>query len=67
MKSNDGLSSSNAFQFLQEVFYTVYSDSALLANTKNEITVEMEDGTEHYFFSCHNDLYADYEYSDATS
>ena len=69
MKSNDGLSFENSFQFLQEVFYEVYSDTDLLKNTKNEITVWLADDTDqdHYFFSCHNDLYADYEWTDDSS
>ena len=67
MKAVDGESLGNAFQFLEEVFYTVYSDTALLANNKNEIEVILEDGTEHFFFSCHNDLYSDYEWDENTS
>ena len=62
MKTKDGLSLANSFQFLQEVFYEVYSDTSLLVFESVTITVYLEDGDEHYFFSCYNDLYEDYEW-----
>ena len=42
----------------------MYSDDALLEYETVDIEVYLADGTEHYFFSCHNDLYEDYAWDE---
>ena len=49
--------SSDKFWFIQQVFYTVYMDASLLAYESVTIDVTLEDSSDNFFFSCHNDLY----------
>jgi len=49
--------SSDKFWFIQQVFYTVYMDASLLAYESVKIDVTLEDSSDNFFFSCHNDLY----------
>ena len=47
------------FQFLQQVFTSVYKTANILESTAVTVKVALKTG-DHYFFACHNDLYSSY-------
>ena len=56
-------STSDKFTFLQQVFNAVIN-TASLVTVKDVVTVQVElDVGDHYFFSCHNDLYSSYTWT----
>lgn len=54
--------SSDKFSFIQQVFNKVYLDDTLLPFETVTVTIKLDTG-DHFFFSCHNDLYSSYSAS----
>jgi len=51
--------SGDKFSFIQQVFNKVYLDDTILPYQTVTVTIKLDTG-DHFFFSCHNDLYSSY-------